>query len=77
LKNHAGFLKTAIEVYRFFHIFGISIENWSHSYIFRIFLRTFFFVEKCSSSSSQGQVEKWIQSICRFYCLVICHFVLY
>ena len=42
LENHAGFLVTVIEVYWFFYIFGIRIENWTDSYMFQMFSGTFF-----------------------------------
>ena len=77
LENHAEFLKNAIEIYWFLYIFGISIENWVGSCMFRISSRTFFFVEKLTPSSSQRQIKKWIQSKRHFYCLVIYHFVFY
>ena len=62
LENHDFFPKTAIRAYWYFYIFGISIENCVDSCMFRIFSRTFFFVEKFTPTYPQGQVKKWIQS---------------
>jgi hypothetical protein len=45
LENSVGSLKTYMEAYWFFHIFGISIENWVYSYMFRTFSRRFVFVD--------------------------------
>ncbi len=62
LENYDVFLKTAIEVYWFYCIFGISIENWVDRYMFRIFSRMFFFAEKFSPGSPLAHGKKWGQS---------------
>ena len=59
LENHAEFLKNAIEIYWFLYIFGISIENWVGSCMFRIFSRTFFFVERGRSKNEFPQKVTW------------------
>ncbi len=78
LKNHAGFLKTAIEVYWFFlHIWNQHRKLSRLIYISNLFMNFFFSSKNAVSVPLKERSKKWIQSKCRFYCLVICHFVLY